>query len=296
MRKNYEDHFEDVYLRHEYITRCKKLDGRFVDEYAPIVNTTARLMYEKLYPNFNKVGFDLDDIVSITNVYMLSYMGLYSLRFNKKARDKYILKYRNYKDRNGRKPTEKEIYAKDKNNLINFLRQRLQHCQTVCARKARNITVGEDRRGYYAFTKDAVAAANESIIENHKKFGYRKLTLKEYKECKEKAKQLGDSVVTDKDGFKVLDIQILNAGIGYKDYTEIIQSHASKFTMDPEEMFIDAEDEVQAAGFKKRFQSMTPTVRRKTLKSFIAGNKDNKYMKEELSYARKILRNPKIMV
>jgi len=41
---------------------------------------------------------------------------------------------------------------------------------------------------------------------------------------------------------------------------------------------------------------MSPTVRRKTLKFFIDRNKDNKYMKEELSYARKILRNPKIMV
>ena len=96
MRKNYEDHFEDLYLRHEYIKKCKKLNGNFVEEYAPIVNTTARLMYDKLYPNFNKVGFDLDDIISITNMYMLCYMGLYSLRFNKKARDKYILKYKKY--------------------------------------------------------------------------------------------------------------------------------------------------------------------------------------------------------
>ena len=49
---NFKDDFEMLYLRHEYIAKAGKLDGRFVKEYAAIVNNTSRIMYEKLFPNF----------------------------------------------------------------------------------------------------------------------------------------------------------------------------------------------------------------------------------------------------
>lgn len=290
---SYKDDFELLYLRHEYIKRCKTLDGKFVEEYAPIVNTTARIMYEKLYPNYSKVGFDQEDIVSITNVYMLGFMGLYSLRFNKKKREEYI---KDFKKAKGRTPTEREIYNKDKNNMINFLRQRLQHCSTLCARKARNITVGIDRRGFYAHTKDSKSASNESILENYKKLGYRKVTRKEYKECLAKAKQLGERTITDKDGFKIIDIQLLNNGISNEDYELMLETNGGVNTMNPEDILSAVEAEQRLANYKEIFSNMDKTSKRRKLKKFIEDNKDNRYLKEELALARKMLRKSEFMV
>ena len=284
---NFKDDFEMLYLRHEYLTRCDKLEGKFVDEYAPIVHTTARIMYDKLYPNFNKVGFQKDDIISITNVYMLGYMGLYSLRFNKKYRDRFVKKY---KHRFGRKPTEKEIYAKDKNNMINFLRQRIQHCSTLCARKARDIIVGEDRRAIFAETSNSQPAVPEQLLENYKKLGYRKVTKKEYKESKKKTRELREQMVTDKDGFKIINVEILSRGISHKDYSLLFKKNQSRCLMSPEDIFISLENEKELEGFKIKFAGMDTVKKKRTLKRFIEKNKGDKSYKNELTLARKMLK------
>ncbi len=284
---NFKDDFEMLYLRHEYLTRCDKLEGKFVDEYAPIVHTTARIMYDKLYPNFNKVGFQKDDIISITNVYMLGYMGLYSLRFNKKYRDRFVKKY---KHRFGRKPTEKEIYAKDKNNMINFLRQRIQHCSTLCARKARDIIVGEDRRAIFAEISNSQPAVPEQLLENYKKLGYRKVTKKEYKESKKKTRELREQMVTDKDGFKIINVEILSRGISHKDYSLLFKKNQSRCLMSPEDIFISLENEKELEGFKIKFAGMDTVKKKRTLKRFIEKNKGDKSYKNELTLARKMLK------
>jgi hypothetical protein len=251
-------------------------------------------MYEKLYPNYSKVGFDQDDIVSITNIYMLSYMGIYSLRFNKDARERAIEKFR---DRFDRDPTEKELYNKDKNNMINFLRQRLQHCSVVCARKARNITVGADRQGYFAFTKDSVPASKEAVLDNYNKLGYRKVKKTEFKEAQEKAKKLGEQTITDKDGFQILSVQILNNGIKRDEYTMWITQHKSSHVdTTPEELLQMMENNRELESYKATFAAMDKSAKRRKLKLFVEQNKNNKYLKEELALARKMLRNSKFMV
>ncbi len=284
---NYKDDFEMLYLRHEYLTRCDKLEGKFVEEYASIVHTTARIMYNKLYPNFNKVGFQRDDIVAITNMYMLGYMGLYSLRFNKEKRDKFT---KTYKRRFGQKPTEQKIYAADRNDMINFLRQRIQHCSVVCARKARSIIVDEDRRAMFAETANSQPAAPEQLLESHKKLGYRKITKKEYKECKKKARELREQTVTDKDGFKIINVEILSRGMSHEDYLILFEKGQSLFSMNPEDVFISLENKEELEGFKAKFAATDIVRKKRILKRFINKNNGDKSYKKELTLARKMLK------
>ena len=289
---NYRDDFEMIYLRHEYITKCE-LNGDYVAEYEGIVNTTARIMYDKLYPNFNKVGFDRDDIVAITNVYMLGYMGLYSIRKDIPARDNFIERFNKINDRN---PTDEEIYKKDRNNMINFLRQRLQHCSTICARKARNITVGKDRRGIFAETKDSLEASEESVLNDYGKFGYRKVTKAEFRESENRSKKKGFVDVLDKDGFKIFKVEMLNNGIKYDEYSLLFGSDKTPFLMSPEENMLFAESNQNLEGYKDEFSALDGVVKRRKLNRFIEKNKGNKHLKKELGLARKWLKNPDLMV
>lgn len=291
---NYKDNFEMLYLRHEYITKDKKMEGKYVKEYAPIVHTTAKIMYDKLYPNFNKVGFDLEDIIGITNIYMLGYMGQYSLKNNPKEYDRYVQKY---KERYGfdTEPTEKEIEKSERNHLINFLRQRLQHCSTICARKARNITVGKDRRGIFAETPNSTETCQENILNEWNDYGYRKVTKKEFKQAKKEARKVGSKELFDNKGYRMFEIEILNGGISHEDYSLIFKStQHNKFLMTPETRLIHKEENKIFENNMERFNKLSNLAKRRKLIQFIRKNKDNKLLKKELTLARKMIKSLKI--
>jgi hypothetical protein len=293
-RYTYENDFEMLYLRHEYAVRLKNPQESWVYEFEPIVGQTSRIMYEKLKPNFNKVGFDLDDIKTITNMYMIYYMDIYSLRSNKEARQKIVDKFIKRYDR---EPTDEELARKDRNNLINFLKQRLQHCCTVCSRKARSITVGCDKRAAFAYTKDSVRASEELILSDYKKLGYRKVTQAELKKAKIESRIKNCSELIDKDGFKIIEIEMLNDGISEHDWLGLyVANKKDAYTRDPEEMVMEKEDSVLLDSYVKKFNNLGNKDKLKLLKNFISKRKDNKNYKSEVKKAREVIKQLKSMV
>lgn len=278
-RLNYRDDFEMLYLRHEYLEKAGKLDSSYVKKYAGIVYTTAKIMFNRL-TNFEKVGFTEEDIVSITNIYMLSYMALYSIQTNPAEMQALLQK----KGVTGL--SDSEIARIDRNRMIAFLRQRLHHCGTVCARKARNITVGIDRRGIFAETNNSFPVSKEMILEDYKKYGYRKATAREYKEALEKAKDNKTNQLTDKNGFKIFKIECLNGGISQEDYRLLAESNRGIFYQSPDVALQIIEDSVSEESFKDKFQKMTKKQRLKALESFVRKNKGNKRLRAEVRLAK----------
>lgn len=293
-RLNFKDDFELLYLRHEYIEKArslgKQLDSSMVQKYAGIVHTTAKIMFSKLKSNFQKVGFDEDDFVAITNMYMLSYMALYSIQTNKEELDSFLTKVGNPS------MSEAEILRADRNRLINFLRQKLYHCSALFARKARNIIVGEDKRGFFASTADSVDVPFDMLIEDHKKYGYRKLTSKEFKKSKEDSVLNKTPDMTDKDGFKVFQVELLNQGLSKNDYELIMEGNKGMFYHPPDVTLQMAEEEAALEAFKLKFQGLPQDKKRRVLTAFIRNNKDNKHLKDELKLARKLLKDETIVV
>jgi len=295
-RLNFKDDFEMLYLRHEYIERVRELgkefDSTMVKRYAGIVHTTARVMFAKLKPIFYKVGFDEEDFVSITNMYMLSYMALYSIQTNPKELQHVLEK------KGVGSLEESEILRIDRNNLINFLRQRLYHCSLLFSRKARSITAGEDRRGIFAATKDSVGVCQELLLEDHQKYGYRKVTSKEFKKAKEISKASGDSDLFDKDGFRIQKIVHPNPGISEYDYVTLLEQNKGSYYQNPEATKQAKEEEVALEAFQIKVGNMDEEAKKKLLRNFIRKNKDNKSLRKELRLAKKMLssKNTKIVV
>jgi len=286
---NYQDNFEMLMVRHEYLGKVDNPDPIWITKFASIVNRTAALMYEKLQPNFGKVGYDLEDVQAIANCYMVGYMGIYSLERNNANRKKAI---DSFKRRFKREPTQRDIDKKERTNLIGFLRQKIQHSSVVCARKARNITVGCDKNTNFAFTVDSQPASKEMIMKHGIELGYRPINKTELKDIKLKAKQSKTKKLTDEFGFGILQLQVLNIGIKEYDYKCLfIDEKQRLFHASPEDVLLNKAEVVQMSYFKEIFKKMDNKEKKSTLTSFIKMYRGNPEYKVELKTARKMLRD-----
>lgn len=293
-RYTYQDDFEMLIVRHEYLSKVKDPDPIWIDQWKPIVNTTALLMYNKLKPNFSKVGYEYEDVVNITNCFMVGYMGLYSLERNEKARNKIV---ESYKKRHNREPSDAEILRKERTNLISFLRQRLQHASVLCGRKARNITVGNDKRAIFAFTKDSVPASQETILEKGTQIGYRKVTKDELKTIKLNARVNRTKDLIDKDGFAIIQVEILNEGISEYDYRGLfLEDHKDLYHNSPEEAIMIVEKDKDMSLILEEFGEMTTEAKQSCLDQFINTYRGNKSYKDEISTARKMMKELQVVV
>ena len=285
-RYTYQDDFEMLMVRHEYLSKVQDPDPNWVSHWEPIVKKTAMLMYNKLKPNFSKVGYEYEDVVSITNCFMVGYMGLYSLERNDKVRNRI---FESYNQRYNRNPTPREITNKERTNLISFLRQRLQHASVICSRKARNITVGCDKRAIYAFTKDSVPASNELILEKGTKLGYRKVTKDELKSIKLNARVNRAKELTDKDGFSIVQIEILNDGITEYDYRGIfLTDRKDLYHNSPEDVLLTEDHDLSL--MVAEFGAMDSNSKKSCLDQFITTFKGNKQYREEIDTARQMMK------
>lgn len=285
---NYLDDFELLMIRHDYINKIKNPDPNWIKKFESTVNVVSFIMYNKLKPNFDKVGYDLDDIKILANCYMIGYMGLYSIERNEDIKQRIL---NSFAQRHNRQATQADLDKKERINLTTFLRQRLQHASILCARKARNITVGSDRRGIYAFTKDSIPATEELILEKGMELGYRSVTRQEFKELKAIAKSNKLPEIIDHDGFKVLEIEILNDGISAYDYKFLFYySDDDVYTVDPESLFISKEGDRELSYIKEKFYGLSREQKRRYLYKFLKEFKSDPHYKQELKAARYMLK------
>jgi hypothetical protein len=264
-------------------------------------------MYEKCQANFQKVGFDVSDIESISNVYLFAYLGVYSFEVNPASKDRFI---QSFLDKTGKEPNEKDIEKAEKNTIINFLRQKLHHCSKVCERKSRNIVGARSVKYVFAYTKDSKPSHPSNIVQDYKKHGYRKVTHKELVEAKENSKKNSTQDLTDKDGFKIVEIQDYSMnmcsfkdmeaedgyGLGWEEFVQkepmvgYYMEECAEYLSDPEENLIKRQDEILSMSDKDFFSNLEEKQKRSMLRKFIASNKDNTRLSEELKTARSFLK------
>jgi len=288
-RYTYQDNFEMLILRHDYLSRVENPDPRWVKEFEGVVNKTSWIMFNKFRSNFTKIGYEIEDVINITNCYMISYMSLYSIRMNETVLEKIK---KSYKKRFGVYPKQEYIDRKEKINMINFLRQRLQHAALICSRKLRNINVDTERIATYAYTEESVSVPEHVIFSQGEKFGYRKVTKDEFKEIKKLAKKNKTSVLKDKFGYSVIQIDIPNNGIGLEDYKDLfVHTKEDVYHRSPEQSLRGIEDEIDMTNMIDEFFGLSDQNKKSCLKDFIDRYKDDKSYKIELREARKMLKS-----
>jgi hypothetical protein len=164
------------------------------------------------------------------------------------------------------------------------------------ARKARSITVGEDKRGFYAETATSKDVPNDLLLTSYKENGYRKITLSEYKKVQKKAKDKGMQSLTDKDGYKVIKVEQLNQGLSEYDFQLLSQDDKGSFYNPPDVILQNSEDELAMEAFKIKFEKLNEEKKRRILTRFIEKNKGDNSLRVELAQARKMLSKKIIVV
>ena len=296
-KANYQDSFEDLYLKHDYLTRVKEYSTP-IKNYENLVKITSTLMYERHKMVFYKVGFAIDDIVNISWAYMHSFLGIYSFETNPESLDKFKAAFQKSK---GRLPTDEEITHKERNNIINFLRQKLQTCAIFCERKSRNIVASKGDVEYFALTQRSIPISYNLLLEDYDFYGYRKVSESEYRTAKAEASKLKTKEIKDSYGFKIISVNTYSeipislfttnfdgpdSAASRKEVMEVIHS---AFSPSVEEFVLELEDDIYLSKHEKDFESMESKKKKSMLKKFISDNSNNPRLKKEIRTARKIL-------
>jgi hypothetical protein len=305
---NYEEDFEMLTLRPEYFKKIPNPESVNIQPYKYLAALTAKAMYEKCKANFEKVGFDVEDIKSIATVYLLTYVGVYDFSVNEAARDRFLV---SFLDRYGRDPDDKEIEKGNRNTAINFLRQKLHHCSKVCERKSRNIVGARSKKFVFAYTSESKAAHPSEITQDYKKYGYRKIAKKEFDLAKEAARKAGTQELIDAEGFRIVEINEYSANmyglsemsndkeegtdwesfVQKENFVGFYMEESPEYLSDPEEALMKKQDELSTMKDHSFFENLDPKLKKNMIKRFINANKGNKRLSEELKTARNFLKN-----
>lgn len=280
--------FELCYLRHQYFRKVTHNPNK--EQMKPYLNISAHLAKNTFftYRNlFHMVGFELDDIINIGQIHLVSFLGLFALEaMPEKMADFVEIFCRT----NKRSPDAWDLLQKNRANFTMFLKQRMEDVVRVCRQKARNIK-GLPTEEFYVF-----AGANppptflRDLVENYEKLGYRKLDIAVFKSIKKKVKTDGGPV------FRVNSLYYVAVPVDQKALSLVDFSGAgmdpydSLHNMTPEQVYFSNEENKQWDRLKSQFDSK-PVIRRVSIiKKFIENNRYNPVYKEELRAARKMLK------
>ena len=201
----------------------------------------------------------------------------------------------------GRLPTDEEITHKERNNIINFLRQKLQTCAIFCERKSRNIVASKGDVEYFALTQRSIPISYNLLLEDYDFYGYRKVSENEYRIAKAEASKLKTKEIKDSYGFKIISvstyseipISLFTTNFDGPDSTasrkEVMEVKHSAFSPSVEDFVLEMEDDMYLSKYEKDFDSMESKSKKSMLKKFISDNLGNPRLKKEIRTARKIL-------
>lgn len=120
--QKYHDHFDLLTIRHDLIKDINHVDTSSFQKYKKISDITATKLFNTHRGLFFDVGFEMDDVKSLSSIYLVSYLA-------------------NYQKDGG--------FHKNRNVLINFLRQKLYNLIKVCVRKNRNVICNSSKGKFF---------------------------------------------------------------------------------------------------------------------------------------------------
>lgn len=290
---SYKDDFELCYMRHTYI---RKVDYNPTEaEMAPfmrvVVNQAKNTFYT--YKNlFQLVGFTMDDIVNIGRIYLVGFLGLYSLE---KVPEKYEAFEEVFFNKYSKVPTQFDITNKNKANLTMQLKQRMETLVRVCRQKARNIK-GFPTEDFYIFYGPKRPPKNlTKLLENHEKYQFRKLDLASFKSIKKKMKIKTNDKPFQFAGYWYVAVPIGKRSLCVEDFAGAgFDPYDSIHNRNPEELLFDRIDQEQFEQKRATFEAHDDKRKEIILRGFINKNKRNPMFREEIVLARKYLKTLEI--
>lgn len=112
-RINYNDHFEDVYMRHSLFRRVPDATAEQMEPYMSTLKSSARRALFKWQSSFKSMGFGEEDLINIGRIYLMSFLHFYA--------------------------TSEDV-SENRKLLVAFLKQRFGEAAKITFKKALNST------------------------------------------------------------------------------------------------------------------------------------------------------------
>ena len=286
-RANSNAHFELCYLRHQYLRKVKKQPTREeMEPYHKIVENFAGTTFYTYKNLFLMVGLDLEDVVNVGQIQVVSFVGLFALERNPKKLADFK---RNFRSRNSIICSKADILNKNQANFTYFLKQRLQELVRICSQKAKNIkgAIAEEFvvfRGLKQPPKDI-----EDLLEDHEKYEYSPLTTTAFRTIKKRMnnKQEGPVYLDGKTWYVCVPIRKKN--INFTDFTcNNYNPYDNLHNMTPEEV-LDRKECTDWDGKWLKFNIISNEQRKVVIQEFIHANQGKVVFKDELKTAKRFL-------
>lgn len=281
------DNFELAYLRHQYVRKSKY--NPTVEEMAPyikIVENLSRNTFFTYYNLFKTVGMYLDDVVSIGQVHLVSFLNLFALEKMEVKQDEWIEKW--LLKHKGISPEPKDFLQQNKANFSLFYKQRMEDLVRICKQKLRNIK-GQSSEEYIAFIGNSDLPKDPTkLIKDYEEHGFKKIDLPTFKSIRKKTNARNNVMA-----FRFNDSWYICFPVPQRDLEigDLIASDVNPYlnthNKRPDQVYNDKETEK----FEELFNNKPSDKKVLILKKFIAKNRNKCEYSKEVSTARKLLKS-----
>lgn len=282
LRINHKDNFELCFLRHQYIRRCTHNPSREeMQPYNKIVENCSKNTFYVYKNLFLMVGLDYEDVLSSSQVHLVSFLGLFALERNPQKLDDFIRKFRGH---NSIKCTDEDLLDKNKANFTCFLKQRLEDMIRICHQKAKNIK-GIVAEEFIVFTGSKQPPLDiEDLIENHHSYGYKPLGTSTFKTIRKRFKSKQDGPVYLDGNTWYVCVPIKKKALSLTDFTcNNYDPYANLHNMDPEQALQTKQQDITLFG------KLSNQEQARVIELFLKENKNNSKFKEEIETAHEYL-------
>lgn len=283
---NTKDSFELCYLRHQYFRRAKYNPTEAeMQPYMYIVENLSKNTFFTYLNLFKSVGMYQEDVLNIGRVHLVSFMGLYALDNTPEKKKEFAERFLRYEYK---EPEEKDFDQKNKANFSIFFKQRMEDLVRVCRQKVRNIK-GQTSEEYAIFHgKEQPPKQLYRLLKNHLDFGYKKIDFAIFKSIRKRAGVNNDATIFSFGGTWYVAVPLDQKSLELDD---LVNSEYNPYdnlhNAQPDSIL--EEKEVQK--FHKLFNRRSNYRKKALLRNFVAKNKSNRYYKEEVAIAKKLLRS-----
>ena len=279
------DEFELCYLRHQYIRKSKHNPTEAeMQPYRWIINNFVGNSLYVYGPLLIAVGIGREDLTSIAQMQLVSYLGLFSMDHNETKRKEFtdVFRYQKLKD-----PLEKDFLDKDKAAFTCFLKQRMEDVIRVCRQKSKNIN-GKVLEEYTCFSGPVTPPKNpRDILKDHYSYGYKSLNAIAFKKIRKHANVENDASLFQHDGLWYVAFAMEYLPLTFD---EILGSGHTPWenahNMGPLELI----EENEFNSLTTRFEGLSVTQKIRKLKGFLQTHSHSKYFKKEIRTAKATLR------
>jgi hypothetical protein len=286
-RINCKESFELCYLRHKYLRRAKH--SPTIEEMKPynkIVENFANKTYYVYKNLFILVGLDLEDVLNIAQVQLVSYLGSFALERDSIKMEAFKKTFRSH---SSIRCTANDLLDKNKANFTCFLKQRLEDLVRVCKQKSRNIKgMSSDEFVVYMGTKRPPNDI-EDLHETHQQYGYELVSQSAFKNIKKSFKdQVGPVYLLGE--VLYICVPLKKRFLKLTDFTcQNYNPYDSLHNMTPEELYQIKEEESKSENNRIEFDSFSNEEKSRIVEMFMIENDKNPKFSEEMATAKRLL-------